>query len=44
MNLKDAVIIVTGGGTGVGAACARVLAKRGARVVINYNKNQAGAL
>ncbi|HBZ18815.1 MAG TPA: oxidoreductase [Betaproteobacteria bacterium] len=44
MNLKDAVIIVTGGGTGVGAACARVLAKRGARVVINYNKSQAGAL
>ena len=44
MNLKDAVIIVTGGGTGVGAACARVLAKRGARVVINYKKSQAGAL
>ena len=44
MNLKDAVVIITGGGTGVGAACAQVLAKHGARIIINYNKSQTGAL
>ena len=44
MNLKDAVVIITGGGTGVGAACAQVLAKHGARIIINYNKSQTGAV
>lgn len=33
-DLRDRVAIVTGGGTGIGAATARVLAERGADVVI----------
>ena len=44
MNLKEAVIIITGGGTGVGSACAQELAKCGARVVIGYNKSKEGAI
>jgi 3-oxoacyl-[acyl-carrier protein] reductase len=32
--LKDQVAIVTGGGRGIGAACARALAEAGARVVV----------
>jgi len=34
MNLSDKVAIVTGGSTGIGFATAKVLAERGARVVI----------
>jgi NAD(P)-dependent dehydrogenase (short-subunit alcohol dehydrogenase family) len=33
-DLKDRVVLVTGGGSGIGAACARLLAARGARVLI----------
>lgn len=40
MNLKDAVVIVTGSGTGVGAACVRQFAGKGARVVVNYSRSQ----
>ncbi len=43
MNLKDAVCIVTGSATGIGAACAIDLARKGARVVINYTKSEADA-
>ncbi len=32
--MKDAIAIVTGGASGIGAACARDLAARGARVVV----------
>lgn len=39
MNLQDAVAIVTGSATGVGAACVRRLAERGARVVVNYARS-----
>ena len=35
MNVKDWVVIITGGGTGVGAAAALTLAERGARISIN---------
>ena len=34
--MKDQVAIVTGGGTGIGAATCLALARRGARVVVNY--------
>ena len=44
MDLQDAVAIVTGSSSGVGAAAARKLAERGANVVINYAHNEAGAL
>lgn len=43
MELKDAVCIVTGSATGIGAACAVDLARRGAKVVINYTKSEADA-
>ena len=33
------VAVVTGGGTGVGAATARLLAKRGYNVAINYSRS-----
>ncbi|MEM1229350.1 MAG: SDR family oxidoreductase [Pseudomonadota bacterium] len=35
---------MTGSSSGVGAACARQLAERGAHVVINYASNEGGAL
>mgnify|MGYP001594758589 CR=1 FL=1 len=43
MNLKDAVAIVTGSSSGVGAATAKLLAEKGAHVVINYASNHEGA-
>ena len=43
MDLQDAVAIVTGSSSGVGAATARQLAERGANVVINYAHNAEGA-
>ena len=43
MDLQDAVVIVTGSSSGVGAACARQLAERGCHVVVNYASNADGA-
>jgi NAD(P)-dependent dehydrogenase (short-subunit alcohol dehydrogenase family) len=43
MDLKDAVFIVTGSATGVGAACVQMLARQGARVVINYTRSATEA-
>ena len=43
MNVKDWVVIITGGGTGVGAAAALTLAERGARISINYSRSKAEA-
>lgn len=45
-GMEGAVAIVTGGGTGIGAAVVRRLAARGARCVINYasSRDEAEAL
>ncbi|MCC7546384.1 MAG: SDR family oxidoreductase [Burkholderiales bacterium] len=40
MQLDGAVCIVTGGGTGTGAACATLLASKGCRVVVNYSRSE----
>ncbi|RZM35786.1 MAG: SDR family NAD(P)-dependent oxidoreductase, partial [Sphingomonas sp.] len=45
-GIEGAVAIVTGGGTGIGAAVVRRLAARGVRCVINYatSRDEAEAL
>lgn len=43
MDLKDTVTIVTGSATGVGAACAKRIAAKGGRVVVNFTKSEAEA-
>ena len=43
MDWRGKVVIVTGSGTGVGAACARLLATHGARVVVNYSRSEQAA-
>jgi 3-oxoacyl-[acyl-carrier protein] reductase len=43
MELKNAVCIVTGSASGIGAASAILLAGRGARVVVNYSKSEDAA-
>ena len=46
IELKGAVVVVTGSTRGVGAATARLLAERGARVVVNGSRSvdQAAAV
>lgn len=46
MEIKGSVAIVTGSSsvTGVGAEAAKALARRGAKVAINYSTNKTGAL
>jgi 3-oxoacyl-[acyl-carrier protein] reductase len=43
MKLAGSVCIVTGSATGVGAACAIMLAAKGAKVVVNYSRSEAEA-
>jgi pteridine reductase len=43
MEIKDKVIIVTGGARRVGRTICLFLAKRGAKIVINYNKSEKHA-
>lgn len=43
MTLENKVALVTGGGRGVGAATAKLLAVRGARVAVNYLSNLQAA-
>jgi len=42
MELKDKVTIITGGGSGIGASCARAFAAEGAKVVV-ADRNMDGA-
>jgi len=43
-SLEDKIAVVTGGSRGIGRAIALELARRGASVVVNYNRNaEAGA-
>ncbi|HAK51069.1 MAG TPA: oxidoreductase [Gammaproteobacteria bacterium] len=44
MDLENAVGIVTGSSSGVGAATARLLASKGSNVVINYSRSKDAAL
>lgn len=44
MDLQEKVAIVTGGGTGIGKAIAKLLAVAGAHVVVNYSRSEADAL
>lgn len=43
MELRNKVILITGGGTGIGRATALKLAGEGAKVVINYSQSEKGA-
>lgn len=44
MNMfDDQIAIVTGGESGIGAACAKALGEAGARIVITYFKDEAAA-
>jgi len=42
-ELKDAVALVTGAGSGIGQAAALELARRGADVAVHYHRNEKGA-
>lgn len=42
MNLKDKVLLVTGGTSGIGEACSRHFATLGARVIIASNQDDRG--
>src|SRR5262249_43958016 len=43
MDLQGKVAIVTGGGTGMGKAIAKLLAASGAHVIVNYSRSEADA-
>lgn len=43
MELKNKVVIITGGSSGIGEATALLLAREGANVVISYKVNKSGA-
>ncbi len=42
-DFQGQVALVTGGSRGIGRACALLLGRRGAKVVVNYTQNEAAA-
>jgi NAD(P)-dependent dehydrogenase (short-subunit alcohol dehydrogenase family) len=42
MILRDKVVLITGSSSGIGQATAIRFAEEGAKVIVNYNKNQKG--
>ena len=44
MRLKDQVAIITGSSRGIGKSVAEVFAQEGAKIVVNYNASESGAL
>ena len=44
MRLKDQVAIITGSSRGIGKSVAEVFAREGAKIVVNYNTSENGAL
>lgn len=42
-NLSGKVILITGASSGIGFATAELVAKQGAKVIINYHTNVEGA-
>ena len=43
MNLQNKVVIITGSSRGIGASCALLFAKAGAKVVVHYQKEKQKA-
>lgn len=43
MRMKDKVVVVTGGGTGIGRGISEAFAREGARVVVNYSVSRDDA-
>lgn len=42
-SIKNQIVLVTGGGSGIGASIARQVALAGASVAVHYNRNREGA-
>jgi len=42
-ELEGRIALITGAGRGIGAACARVMSRRGADVVLDYRQSEKGA-
>lgn len=44
MDMKNRVVLVTGGGTGIGKATCKRFAEWGAKIVLNYNRSEQEAV